>query len=222
MSDEKRPAYRDRNDHYVPDHLSSGGRNITTLTTRDEPLPLRLALADELNRERHWWWADVSGDGTHWSQFDGHHHLVDITYNTWNRREVNAWKGRDEIRKDGRWTISINREQVWEGLCRDALEDLLTIRRTVQRLLDHDAINWNDGQSAAEQLLGRKVWFERTAAVVSDTSVLDQGYVMLKPEGVDAFPCLQSQLDATDPDLDENDEIKVDLLSRGVWWWRGR
>jgi|GEM_PF-6091083 len=213
---------RDRNNHYVPDGLSHGGRNITTLGTGDEPLPLRLGLADELNRERNWWWADTSGDGAHWSRFDGHHHQVDIGYRTWNRREVNEWKGRDEIRKDGRWTIAINREQVWEGFCHDVLEDLLTIRRTVQRLLDHDAINWNDGQRAAEQLLGRKVWYERTAAVVSSVSVLDQGCVMLKPEGVEAFPCLQSQLNDADPDLDENDELKVELLSRSVWWWRER
>ncbi|MFJ6363412.1 hypothetical protein ACIQIE_19810 [Streptomyces globisporus] len=218
----------DRNDSYVPDGLYLDGRPhlVEIAPPRDgQPVLARetFGLADQLNRENHWQWADVSGDGTHWSQFDGHRIQVDIEFHTVNRREVNDWKGRDEIRAEGTWTLALARQQVWEGFLRqDPLDQLLEIRRIAQQLQEHVAINWRDATPAAEQLVGRRVYYQRVPAVVSDTCVLSQGCVMLKPVGVAEFPPHISTVDRGEEDGWDRDEVKVDLLSSDVWWWRDK
>lgn len=218
----------DRNNRYVPDGLLLGSQpHITEIAwPRDgKPVlaPVTLGLAGQYNREDHWMWADVSGDGTHWSRFDGHHVQVDIELHTANRREVNAWKGRDEIRAEGTWTLALARQQVWEGfLRRDPLDQLLEIRRVAQQLLEHDAIDWRSPTPVAEQLLGRRVYYQRTPAVVSSTSVLGQGCVMLRPVGVAEFPPAVSTLDRDENYDDERDQAKVDLLYPHIWWWRDK
>lgn len=218
-----------RNDGYVPDGLLLGGRphliEIARPQHGDGPSRARVTvgLEDESNRRALAHWADVSGDGTHWSRFDGHHVQIDIEFHTANRREVNDWKGRDEIRPEGTWTLSLARQQVWEGsLRRDPLDQLLEIRRIAQRLIDHDAIDWRDLKPAGEQLLGRRVYYQRTPAVVSDVCVLEQGCVMLRPVGVSKFPQSVYALDRDEDFDDERDEVKTELLDPTIWWWRDK
>ncbi|MFG3136141.1 hypothetical protein ACGFZA_07945 [Streptomyces sp. NPDC048211] len=218
----------DRNDGYVPDGLHLDGRphfveiapprNGQSVLARET-----FGLADRRNRENQRQWVDVSGNGTHWSQFDGHRIQVDIEFHTTNRREVNDWKGRDEIRAEGTWTLALARQQVWEGfLHRSPLDQLLEVRRIALLLQGHDAINWRDATSVAEQLAGRRVYYQRTPAVVSSASVLSQGCVMLKPVGVAEFPAHISSIDKGEEDGWDRDEVKVDLLSSDVWWWRDK
>ena len=229
------PEYRDRNNGYVPEKLRLKGLPQVAEVgfVRDEETGERtvrtarvaFGLPDELNREGHWWWADVSGDGSHWSHFNGHRVQVDVAFSTENRREVNEWKGRDEIRASGEWTLALNRQQCWEGFIGpDPLAQLRGIPRVIEKLLDHAAINWFDEKPAADQLLGRRVYYERTPAVVSSVSVFDQGCVMLKPVGVEFFPPSVSSLDEDEFPDDPYDrrEIKTDLLDRNIWWWRRR
>lgn len=220
----------DRNDRYLPDGMYlNGPQNLAEIgPPRPGHVPqsgrIALGYADELNRVDHWWWADVSGDGTHWSHFNGHRVQVDIELHTENRREVNHWKGRDEIRSEGTWTLALNRQPCWEGrIGADPLEALLDIRRIAGQLINHDAIDWTSPKPVAEQLLGRRVYYDRTPAVISSTSVLDQGCVMLTPVGADLFPPAVYTLDrGEDDDPYERDRIKVDLLDPKVWWWRDR
>lgn len=226
------PAYRDRNDHYVPDklylagrpHLAEIGFRKDLETGEKEILKGRVAhgLAEELNRENHWQWADVSGDGTHWAHFNGHRIQIDVTFGTQNRREVNDWKGRDEIRAEGEWTLALNRQQCWEGFIHsDPLAVLRDIPRIIEKLLNHDAINWLDEKPAADQLLGRRVYYDRTPAVVSSTSVFGQGCVMLTPVGAELFPpAVYDMDDEDDDDPYERRTYKVDILSPHIWWWR--
>lgn len=183
--------------------------------------------ADELNRDDHgsWSWADVSGDGTHWSHFRGHRIQVDLTFSTWNEREVNDWKGRDEIRPCGEWHLALNRQPIWEGnLGTDPLAALARVEHIARQLMDHPALHWFDTKPITEQLAGRRVYFDRTPAVVSYVSTLHQGYVGLKPVGVDVFPPSLYDVDRGEPDLDpyERNEIKVDLLDAKVHWWRDK
>lgn len=219
----------DRNNGYVPDGLLVGGKPHFV-----EIAPMRggvrvlgretIGAPDGDNRDHHWRWADVSGDGSHWSRFDGHHVQVDIELHTANRREVNAWKGRDEIRAEGTWTLALARQQCWEGyLRRDPLDQLIDIRSIAMRMLNHDAIDWRSEVTAADQLMGRRVYYDRTPAVVSSVSVLDQGCVMLKPVGFDVFPPSVHGLDHDDEDDPfERGEVKVELLYERVWWWRDK
>lgn len=218
----------DRNDRYVPDRLFLEGQPhyVEIAPPRlGAPVLARetIGAPDELNRDTHWRWADVSGDGTHWSEFRGHQVQIDVAFHTANRREVNDWKGRDEIRAEGTWTLALARQQVWEGFIRsNPLDQLLEIRRIAQQLMEHSAINWRSGTPLAEQLLGRRVYYRDTPAVVSSASCLDQGCVTLKPVGVADFPPAAWSLDRDGEDDSERDEAKVDLLYPHVYWWRDK
>ncbi|MGW4422545.1 hypothetical protein [Streptosporangium sp. NPDC004631] len=225
------PDYRDRNNNYVPERLHLGGRpqyaeigaRKDLETGEEKTLKARVAhgLPDELNRDRTWWWVDVAGDGTHWAHFQGHRVQIDVAFRTENRREANDWKGRDEIRAEGAWTIALNRQQCWEGsIHSDPLATLRKIPGVIEKLLDHAAIDWFDEKPAAEQLLGRRVYYDGFPAVISSTSVFDQGCVMLKPVGAEVFPPAAYDLDEGDDDPFERRKYKVGLLSPHVWWWR--
>jgi hypothetical protein len=218
----------DRTNGFVPDRLYAGGTPhlVEIAPPRGDVYVLgreTIGAPDEDNRDAHWRWADVSGDGSHWSHFRGHQVQIDIEFHTANRREVNAWKGRDEIRAEGTWTLALGRQQCWEGpLRQDPLDQLIEIRRIAQQLLHHDAIDWRLEVTAADQLAGRRVYYDRTPAVVSSVSVLDQGCVMLRPIGVADFPASASAIDHGEDDPYQRDEIKVELLCPRVWWWRDR
>lgn len=290
-----KPAYPDRNDHYVPDGLHLDGRpqfvevselreidpqvlrdlvqSAATLLTgaaarlqdagqgddiglirqwlagltyyEDQDRPprrarLAMAHADEHNRDQgHWWWADMSGepfaDGRpHWSAFRGHRTQVDITLTTANRREVNTWKGRDEIRGGGEWKLLLNRQPVYGGhFGTDVFYALRQIEEKLRTLTGDMApgLNHTDPRPYAEQLLGRRIYYDRTPAVIVGT-VLSQGCVVVKPVGLAAFPRPVHDLDA-EPDGTghgeqdlyeeaEHREVKVEIDSPLIWWWRSR
>lgn len=219
----------DRNDGYIPDRLFLDGqpRLVEIAPPRGGVRVIgreTIGAPDGDNRDQHWRWVDVSGNGTHWSRFDGHQVQVDIELHTANRREVNAWKGRDEIRAEGTWTLALNRQRCYDGYLRnDPLDQLIDIRRIAMRMLNHDAIDWRLEATVADQLTGRRVYYDRTPAVISSASVLEQGCVMLRPVGVDLFPAavyIQERDEGDDPR--DRDEIKVELLSERVWWWRDK
>ncbi|MFI5473233.1 hypothetical protein ACIA6D_23705 [Streptomyces cacaoi] len=218
----------DRTNGFVPDRLFTGGtphlveiappRGGVRVVGRET-----IGAPDEDNRDTHWRWADVSGNGTHWSHFRGHQVQIDVELHTVNRREANAWKDRDEIRAEGTWTLALARQQCWEGYLRhDPLDQLIEIRRIAQQLLNHDAIDWRLEATAADQLAGRRVYYGRTPAVVSSVSVLDQGCVMLRPVGTDQFPVSVYAIDCGEDDPYERDEVKVELLCPQVRWWRDK
>lgn len=216
--------YRDRNDNYVPTDLYlSGPPHLTEVN--GEPVQVALGKADELNRDqRDWWWADVSGDGTHWSRFNGHRVQVDVELHTENRREVNDWKGRDEIRAEGTWTISLARQQCWDGCVgTDFLSAFSRIPQLINQLLEHAAIDWTSTVSAESQLVGRRIYYDRTPAYISSASVLHQGCVMIRPVGMNLFPLDVCDMDRPEEaDASERDELKVSLLGDKIWWWRDR
>lgn len=196
---------------------------------RDRPprmARLELAGADELSGSNDsWWWVDVSGNGTHWSRFEGHHVQVDVELSTENDRDVNDWKGRDEIRAGGKWLVKLNRQPVAGGYVGgDPLRTLEEIKRRIPELMNHAALHHSDPRPYAEQLMYRRVYYDRTPAVVVGT-ILDQGCVILRPVGVEAFPISLYDYDRPDESTDdpyERREAKVELWYSPVHWWRDR
>jgi hypothetical protein len=192
-----------------------------------------IGRADELNRDQgDWQWADVSGDGTHWARFDGHLVQVDVELHTANGHDVHHWKGRDDIRAGGSWTIALNRQQVYEGrVGGDVQGALQRIQEKVRTLINLTPLDHGDPRPYAEQLVGRRVYYHSHPAVVSSASVLHQGCVMLRPVGTVAFPRRSWQLD-DEPDgvHDEQDlydeyearEAKVEIDDPAIYWWRKR
>jgi hypothetical protein len=167
------------------------------------------------------WWAETAPG--HWSNFEHAHFFhVETGLKTTNEHNVNAWKGRDEIRGYTEWWIKINGEQVYEGRSgTDVGYALRSMERALSELKAHDAINWGTEETAAEQLMGRRIWYERTPAVIFSVSVLDQGCVMIKPDGAETFPPpVSRKADEVDDDPYERGEYKVDILRSPIYWWR--
>jgi len=231
--------------HWLGEHDPEGFKGWSGLPRPARTARLAMAMPDELNRDQnHWWWADLSADGedagTHWSVFRGHRVQVDVELHTSNRREVNDWKGRDEIRAGGEWSIKLNRQQVYDGyIGLDVPATLRKIADKVEALIGDNTGGGCPGFDLAdptpfeEQLTGRRVYYRDTPAVVSSASVLHQGCVMLKPVGgFSAFPRQGYDLDR-EPDgtghgeqdsYDEFEarEVKVEIDSPHIWWWRDR
>lgn len=213
-------------DKYVPEELYETRRTVE-FGSAEHPRHARLALG----QPRRWgseppksdsvWWAET--EPGHWSNFGRAHFFhVETGLSTSNRREVNDWKGRDEIRGEIWWWIKINGEQVWEGHgSTDVGHALRAMERTVEKLREHTAITWGMGQTAAEQLSGLKIWYDRTPAVVSSVSTLNQGCVMIKPDNGEEFfpPPVWQRPEEDDPY--ERREFKITLLNDRVYWWRG-
>lgn len=197
------------------------------LTRQPKVARVAFGLADELNRKSHgqWWWADVSGDGTHWSWFQGHRMQVDVALHTENRREVNHWKGRDEVRAGGTWTLHLNRQPMGDGYFGENVGAALErIRHTITALAEHPALDHSSGVPYDEQLRGRRVYYREQPAVVAST-VLSRGCVMLEPVGAPRFlPPVwrveEAQRGGLGYDDSENNEALVELESPHVWWWR--
>lgn len=228
----------DRNDGYIPRPTYDGGTIKPTFTTligdprggggvRD--MPVALGSADEYNDKQTWWWAQANdgADGKeHWSHFDGWMVRVGVDLRTWNRREVNDWKGRDEIRKEGQWRITFNEKVVYGGYVnRDVLESLLTIRRTIQQL-ESLPIDWRQ-DDYVQQIEGRKVYYKTTPATLYHW-MPDQGCVMVRALPGTKFPRSPYDIDR-DPESPEHDyseeystETKIELLSPDIWWYRDR
>lgn len=220
---------RDRNRNYVPEVLFPVGdtSNRVLVGPSDKPLVLKHGQADELNRDATWQWVDVSRlddpeIGEHWSLFEGHHVLVGVQYRQANRREVSHWKGRDEIRAEGEWSLHFNRTQVLDGYCtKNVLADMVRIATAAQRLLDHGAVDWMSQVPYADQLRGRRVWYREVPAVVSG-DVLSQGCVLLRPDGAAKFPPPVWSHDKEEGEYDdsEDDQVKTEILDPHIWWWR--
>lgn len=188
----------------------------------DVVYPVAMGLPDEYNRTGHWWWAQVdpgnAEDAEHWSHFLGHQVLVDVEMRTFNERHVHDWKGYDEIRAAGYWKIFFNREAVWGDYCRDDILDTLDRIRQITKQLLHMSgpIDWRK-PPYADQIVGRKLWYERTPAVVKYWFG-DQGCIVLEPEGVDEFPA--PAWARPDEGWDDRDNVKVHLTDDKIWWWR--
>lgn len=224
----------DRNDGYVPEtpHYTTELRpsfyalvgNPYQDRHLTEIVPVALALPDELNRDSaRWWWAQIDPGGPedkeHWSHFRGHQIRVGVELRTWNERDVNDWKGRDEIIPAGYWLLTFNDEVVYGGhVGAEPLDTLLTIRRTAQRLLNLGGIDWRSGDYR-QQIEGAHVYYKDTPAVLYHW-MPEQGCVMVR--------CVDGTFPPHAYDIEHNysadsaTEEKIDLLSDRLWWWRKR
>jgi hypothetical protein len=229
--------YRDRNKGYIPTppredggYFERGEAEVNSFRRWPDgtPAPPQMArvvtaLADEYNRDHHglWQWAQVGEagdpDGEHWSRFSGYMLQVDVELHTGNRREVNDWKGRDEIRPAGHWVLFFNRRQVCSGgVAADPFDTLLAIREKARSLLSTQ-VDWTD----PEAIIGRKVWYVRQPAVIASL-VLEQGCMMLRPvDGSVLYSNHEVPKGEDDGWSDpEAGEAKVEIDSPHVWWWR--
>lgn len=236
------PPYRDRTDGYVPEPSYGDELQPQFLATIGPPtgaralVPVALGKPDELNRDpTSWWWAQISPASAgkeHWSKFSGWDIRISVQLDTWNWRDVNDWKGQDEVRKAGSWLLSFNDQPVYgDTVYGDAFATLERIARTARDLLsDRVQIDWRKGDYLA-QLIGRPIYYRDTPARIRFW-MPDQGCVSIEAiEGGPDFPPMAYDVDrrtGTDinPEHDYSEEwardVKVELLSPDIWWHRSR
>jgi len=233
---------RDRNDHYIPEKknfLTEGPPlvEITTSDIKDTILVeeaflgigqtttrrgIALGVKDELNRGpgAQWWvdYSDTVDEGAHWSSFEGYRVCIDIDIRQVNEREVNSWKGRDEIRGRTYAKVLFNKEPVYEVCHRDIFKLLLQLQVVIPKLMNLPALMdylRTQGSLSETTLIGRKVFYQNHPGIIR-SFIGHQGCVMIK---ADPGPW-PAPVWATEDDHEKNEDVKTDILSPHIWWYR--
>lgn len=214
MSDE--PRYRDRCREYVPDDFRP--YNARTMIKKPGPVEELVTYgygkADELNRDTHgsWDWVQVEDDPAHFSHFNGHHVLVDFQIKSENYRDVNDWKGRDEIRASVEWSVSFNRIEVLEGHHRDPFEAIMTARQRAQALLHSHIVNeWS--REGLDELEGREIKYHGQPAKIL-RAYMPRIVIVGDPSPIRMPYQTEEEFHSDDP------EHVTHLDDPHIWWWR--
>lgn len=153
-------------------------------------------------------------------EFDGHRIQVKIELETFNYLKESHFSG-DEIRKGGEGRIFLNGEQITSYFFREIEYGLTQAKGELTKLMDHP-VSWWDAKER-EKMVGRKVYYENTPAVVKYL-FLDQGCVVLEPEAGHQFPIPAHELEEAknegrQPEREER-TVKIEFTSKSIWWWR--
>lgn len=231
----------DRNNHYVPQKRQYGTESsLVPLTEKDINATVLVAenvygtvvpvqrgvawdLPDELNRDPDSQrWINYSDEiGPHWSSFKGHDILVDVDIRQENHREVNSWKGVDEVRGSTVAKVLFNGQQVWESRARNVPSLLLNLHSEIQELLDHMQLVWHithteDDRQARFGLIGRAVYYRNHPGRIT-TFIGAQGCVVIEPEP-GPWPAVPWR--STEDEYERAEPVKDLILSPHIWWWR--
>lgn len=113
--------------------------------------------------------------------------------------------------------IFCNHKKVYEFPCRDIEYALAKTGVLLAEMREHP-FDFADPES----MLGRKVWYANQEAVI-DSLYLDQGCVLFRKE--DGTPFKLEKPWNKDDDIhdpwDERNQVKDDILSPNIWWFRG-
>lgn len=230
----------DRNDHYVPTNIRNVGPPKTVEigqpgTPHCRRVPIAMADADEFNRQTPmWWWARVdqrekataiTDDGLlettseHWSHFTGHRVQVDVELHTWNSRDVNDWKGRDEIRPEGEWRLYFDRTQVFSGRAADPVAALRRIADLIPKLLEfHHIKEWTP--EGLEEIVGRQIYYQNTPAVITWQSIAHEGRIGIEAAEGHQFPPPPYVLEEEGMMHDDDKSVVTTIFDPAIWWWR--
>lgn len=230
----------DRNDHYVPTNIRNVGQPMTVEigqpgTSHCRRVPLVMADADEFNRQTPtWWWARVdqhekatavTDDGRlettseHWSHFTGHRVQIGVELQTWNSREVNDWKGRDEIRAEGEWNLYFDGVRVFSGRAADPVAALRKIADLIPKLLEfHHVKEWTE--EGLQALIGRKIYYQNTPAVISWQSIGNEGRIGVEAAEGHEFPPPPYVLEEEGMVHDDDRSVVTTIFDPAIWWWR--
>jgi hypothetical protein len=240
---ERTPVSKDRNDHYIPQHSKGGqlhdltGEDIQDVVLMNEYFTgigrasvhrgIALGLKDELNRGpgTQFWadYSDTTNDGeAHWSSFQGHHICVDVDIRQVNEREVNSWKGRDEVRGRTYAKVLFNKEPVYEISRGDLSRTLLQLQVVIPELMQLPALteylkSKMLGHGTGNSLIGRKVFYQNHPGIIK-SFIGEQGCVMIE---ADPGPWPTPAWAIGNEDMHEgNENVKTNILSPHIWWYR--
>ena len=147
-------------------------------------------------------------------EFNGHRILVDMQFKSRNYLKESELSG-NEYRKGGSCEIIADGDVIYEFFYRDIQWALIKAHGLIGEISEHPS-GWIN-KDEREKLVGRSVYYRGTAAII-ERLIVDQGCMILKPEGMDYFP----QPPWRDDDYDDEPDItvKVEVLDPNIWWWR--
>jgi hypothetical protein len=146
--------------------------------------------------------------------FDGHRILIDVQITSSNYMKESHLSG-DEVRKGGAGKIFADGVQVYEFFHRDPQWACLRAYHLIGVLEEHSS-GWLSKRER-DRLVGRKIFFERTPAVITRL-IEDQGCIIIATADGKLFPPPVYARDGED--YERESEIKDDVLSRNIWWHR--
>ena len=120
------------------------------------------------------------------------------------------------IEQGRRLIITRNGEKFYDGL--------MTIHECIAYVLDNKLqehpLDLND-RDFDKKMIGRKIWYRGEPAVIS-SYVKGQACVIIRPDGIERFTYPPEWIDDDDYVCDYEDpaELKVDIFSDRVFWWR--
>lgn len=160
-----------------------------------------------------------AGDGTIYD-FDGHRRLIDIEIKSKNYLKESGLSG-DEIRKEVTGKIFVDGIQVYEVSGREVASTLLRIHHLIIKIGEHSS-HWFSAEER-KNMIGRKIWYHDQPATIIRT-IDDQGAIIIATEPGFKPPRSSEDPDEYDywDDWKEGDhyEVKDDVLSPHIWWWR--
>lgn len=149
--------------------------------------------------------------------FDGHRLEWGIEVQEENYLKESELSG-DEIRKGGAWRLLVNGEVIASGFCRSLEMGIVLARKAKSELQEAAGGDWLTPEGRAK-LVGRKIFYERTPAVITSL-IVDQGCVMIAPEPGHAFAPPVWEDSPDDWLSDHSQSIKTEVTSPHIWWWR--
>ncbi len=187
---------------------------ITFMGPRERPRAIALLMGEHPHsRSDNRIYAQDASGTIH--EFDGYRTLIDFEIRSNNYLKESHLSG-DEIRKGGSAKILADGVVVFEFFFRDPMWALLRAHQVVGELSEHSS-GWLVA-TERERLVGRKIWYERTPAII-ERLIVDQGCILIKPDGVPEFPP-PVWADKDDADDEDRHSIKTSVTDARIWWFR--
>lgn len=152
--------------------------------------------------------------------FDGHRRLIDVEITSSNYEKESEYSG-DEIRKSVTGSIIVDGVKLVEIFGREVQQVMKWVDRAIDQFSEHES-QWFS-KKAREALPGRKIYYYNQPATIKRI-IEDQGCLIVETEPGFVAPNRNDDEDDFDTwedwKVDGHYEVKDDVLSPHIWWWR--
>ena len=154
--------------------------------------------------------------------FDGHRRLIDVDIKSSNYEKDSEWSG-DEIRKQVVGSISVDGVKLVEIFGREVQQVMKQVDRAIDEYSEHPSEWFN--KNARERLPGRRIWYYNQPATIK--YIIESQNAIIIETGPNFTPPIRKDDDELDEIDDWEDwkvdghyEVKDEVLSPHIWWWR--
>jgi len=152
--------------------------------------------------------------------FDGFRRLIDIEIKSSNYMKESYLSG-DEVRKSVIGKVFVDGVCLIEEFGREPLRMMRHLETLIEKYQEHES-GWFNKRDR-EKLVGRKIYYHDQPATIVRL-IEDQGCIMIATEPDFVPPARDKDEDSHDywEDWKQGDhyEVKDEVLSPHIWWWR--